>query len=283
MTASKETIILQNGIEMPVLGFGTWQSSEGSEAYEATMAALEAGYRHIDTAFAYGNEKSIGKAVNDSGIKREELFITTKLWNNDHGYENTLRAFDKSLNNLGLDCIDLYLIHWPVPFKFRDCFEQTNAGSWQAMEELYRKGLIKSIGISNFQRKHIDLLLKTAEIVPMVNQIRLYPGYIDEDTVRYSRELNIVLEAYSPLGTGKLLSDGSILQTAEKYGKTPAQICLRWSLQKGFVPLPKSVTPQRIKANAEIFDFELSEDDMQLLSDIENCCGDGADPDNINF
>lgn len=265
---------LSNGTKIPCVGFGTWQSADGDEAYSAVLSALRSGYRHIDTAAAYGNERSVGRAVSgflkESSVKREELFITTKLWNSDHGYENTKRAIQTSLKNLGLDYIDLYLIHWPNPLKFRSCWQQANAESWKAMEEAYNDGKLKAIGLSNFCERHIEELLKTAEIKPMANQIKVCPGIPQKDLADYSRSLGMVVEGYSPFGTGGVFKSEEMKSLSQKYGKTIAQICVRWSLQQNIVPLPKSVDRERIEENANVFDFELSDEDCELISGLEN-------------
>ncbi|MGX7350874.1 oxidoreductase, aldo/keto reductase [Enterococcus canis] len=278
-----DTYTLANGVKIPVVGLGTWQTPDGSEAEESVRAALKNGYRHIDTAAAYGNEASVGRAIKESGIPREEIFVTSKLWNTMHGYENTLEAFDETLTNLGMDYLDLYLIHWPNPIKFRDNWEEANAGSWKAMEELYEAGKIKAIGISNFREHHIDALLKTAKITPMVNQIRLTPGDPQTALVNYCRDHGMLLEAYSPLGTGKIFEVPEMKELAEKHHKTVAQIALRWSLQMGFLPLPKSVHENRIQENADIFDFELSGEDMALIAELKDVAGTASDPDTATF
>lgn len=274
---------LSNGVKIPCVGFGTWQIANGETAVSAVKEALRVGYRHIDTAAGYGNEESVGIAVKESGIPRKEIFITSKLQNSHHGYEATMQAFEETLKNLDMDYVDLYLIHWPNPIKFRDCWEEANAGTWRAFEELYEAGKIRAIGISNFRPHHIEALLKTAKIAPMVNQIRLCPGETQPETSEYCRAHNILLEAYSPLGTGKVFEVPEMQQLAEKYGKTIAQICLRWSLQMGYLPLPKSTTPSRIRENTQIFDFELSEEDVKLIANLKDCCGPTKDPDTINF
>ncbi len=283
MKSLKSTFTLHNGVTIPCVGFGTWQAQDGEQAETAVRAALEAGYRHIDTAAAYGNEESVGRAVRASGIDRAEIFVTSKLRNPDHGYESTLAAFDLTMRRLGLDTLDLYLIHWPNPAQFRDNWQEANAATWKAFEELYEAGRIRAIGVSNFRPHHLDALLKTARIVPMVNQIRLCPGDTQDETVAYSRKHNILLEAYSPLGTGKIFGVPLMQEMAAKYGKTVAQISLRWSLQMGFLPLPKSTTPSRIRENAALFDFELSQADMDRITGLEDCCGKASDPDKIPF
>ena len=267
-----DTLALANGTNIPCIGFGTWQSAEGDECYNAVLSALRAGYRHIDTASAYGNEESVGRAIADylaeSGTRREELFVTTKLWNDDHGYENTHAAIKLSLAKLGLDYVDLYLIHWPNPLKYRDCWQKANAHSWQAMEEAYEAGTLRAIGISNFYERHVDVLMQTARIPPMVNQIKLCPGQTQDVLVEYCKRLRMVVEAYSPLGTGGIFSNSCMKALAEKYGRSIAQLCIRWSLQRGYLPLPKSVTPERIAENARVFDFELSAADCTQIAEL---------------
>lgn len=283
MNSLRDCYQLTNGVQIPCLGFGTWQTPNGETAVSAVKEAIRLGYRHIDTASGYGNEESVGIAVKQSGIAREDIFITSKLFNPDHGYENTMKAFEQTMKNLDMDYLDLYLIHWPNPIKYRDCWQEANAGSWKAFEELYVAGRIRSIGISNFHPRHIDELMKTATITPMVNQIRLCPGDTQDEVVDYCKARNILLEAYSPLGTGSVFEVPEMQDIARKYGKTIAQICIRWSLQMGFLPLPKSVTESRIKENAEVFDFELSAQDIQMISDLKGCCGYSQNPDLATF
>lgn len=278
-----DSFVLSNGVEIPCVGFGTWQAPDGEEATNAVRVALDAGYRHIDTAAVYGNEVSVGKAVRESGIDRKELFVTTKLWNTEHGYETTLKAFDESMDKLGLDYLDLYLIHWPNPIKFRDCWQKANADTWRAFEELYNAGKIRSIGISNFRQHHIDALMETAKIAPMVNQIRLCPGSAEPELVQYCRDRNILLQAYSPMGTGKIFDVPEMKELARKYGRSIAQICIRWSLQMGFLPLPKSVTESRIRENALVFDFELTQEDVKLVAELGEVCGPTPNPDDRPF
>ena len=277
------TYRLANGIDIPSVGFGTWQTPDGEVAVQSVRCAIESGYTHIDTAQAYGNEESVGKAIRLSGVPRKDLFITTKLWNANHSYDLTMRSFDESMNKLGLDYLDLFLIHWPNPLAFRDRWEQANAESWKAMEELYEAGKIRAIGISNFRSHHMDALLKTAKITPMVNQIRLCPGDTQDETVAYCREHQMVIEAYSPLGTGRIFDVPEMQTLAKKYNRSIAQICIRWSLQRGYLPLPKSVTPARIQENLHVFDFELSEDDVQLIANLKGCVGYASDPDTRTF
>ena len=283
MKSLNDCFELHNGVKIPCVGFGTYQAQNGEMAVSAVKAAIALGYRHIDTAAGYGNEESVGIAVKQSGVRREDIFITSKLQNTEHGYENTMKAFEQTMKNLDIDYLDLYLIHWPNPIKYRNEWQSANAGTWKAFEELYKAGRIRSIGISNFHPRHIDELMKTAEIAPMVNQIRLCPGDTQDEVVDYCKERSMVLEAYSPLGTGRIFEVPQMQAIARKYGKTIAQVCIRWSLQKGYLPLPKSVTESRIRENAEVFDFELSAQDVQSISDLKGCCGYSQNPDTTVF
>jgi len=283
LTKLTDTYSLNNGTKIPIVGFGTWQTPDGQVAYESVLAALKAGYRHIDTAAAYGNEESVGKAIADSDVAREDLFVTTKLWNADHGYEATKAALATSLQKLGLDYVDLYLIHWPNPVAMRDNFEQLTADTWKAMEELYASRKVRAIGVSNFRPKHLDVLLKTAKVVPAVNQIFLNPSDMEADVVAYNEAHGILSEAYSPLGTGKIFGIPELKTIADKYQKSVAQIVLRWSLQNGFLPLPKSVHADRIEQNTELFDFELSPTDMETIDGMHGVAGLANDPDQVDF
>jgi len=283
LTKLTDTYSLNNGTKIPIVGFGTWQTPDGQVAYDSVLPALKAGYRHIDTAAAYGNEESVGKAIADSGVAREDLFVTTKLWNADHGYEATKAALATSLQKLGLDYVDLYLIHWPNPAAMRDNFEQLTADTWKAMEELYASRKVRAIGVSNFRPKHLDVLLKTAKVVPAVNQIFLNPSDMEADVVAYNEAHGILSEAYSPLGTGKIFGIPELKTIADKYQKSVAQIVLRWSLQNGFLPLPKSVHADRIEQNTDLFDFELSPTDMETIDGMHGVAGLANDPDQVDF
>ncbi|MFQ7746720.1 MAG: aldo/keto reductase [Eubacteriales bacterium] len=283
MKALTDCYTLANGVKIPCIGFGTWQTPNGEVAVSSVLSALEAGYRHIDTAQGYGNEESVGLAVNQSGSDRKYLLLTSKLTNSEHGYEKTLAAFETTLEKLGTDYLDLFLIHWPNPIAFRDHWQEANAGTWKAFEELYRSKRIRAIGISNFRPRHMEELSRTAEIAPMVNQIRLCPGDTQDEVVEYCRTHNILLEAYSPLGVGKIFEVPEMKALAEKYQKSIAQICIRWSLQRGYLPLPKSVTPSRIRENTQVFDFELDSSDVQLIADLKGCVGYSSDPDTTTF
>lgn len=283
MISQKDTYKLANGVEIPCLGFGTWQTPDGDTAVESVRCAIDVGYTHIDTAQAYGNEASVGKAIRLSGVPRKDLFITTKLWNKNHSYDLTMRSFEESMDRLGLDYLDLFLIHWPNPISFRDHWQQANAESWKAMEELVEAGRIRAIGVSNFRPHHLEALAQTAKIAPQVNQIRLCPGDTQDETVAYCRDHNMIVEAYSPLGTGRIFDVPEMQEMAKKYNRSIAQICIRWSLQRGYLPLPKSVTPSRIRENLNVFDFTLTDEDVQRIADLKGCVGYASDPDKTGF
>lgn len=266
-------VTLNTGKTMPQLGFGVFQIP-ADEVVEPVRSAIEAGYRSIDTAAAYGNEEGVGKAIAQSGVAREDLFVTTKLWNDDQGYDNTLRAFETSLNKLGLDYVDLYLIHWPMPGK--DAYVDT----WKAFEKLHADGLLSSIGVSNFHIPHLRRLFEESGVTPAVNQVELHPRLQQNDLRSFHDEHHIVTEAWSPIGQGKgLLDDPTLTELASKYGKSPAQVVLRWHLQLGNVAIPKSATPQRVQENIDVFDFELADDDMTTLAGLHTGERVGPDPD----
>lgn len=279
-----ETYTLSNGVAIPKIAFGTWQIPEGDPAYQSVRHALQVGYTHVDTAQIYGNEVSVGRAIADSGLAREEIFLTTKVWNDKHDYDLAKSSIEESLTKLGVDYIDLFLIHWPNPKALRenDAWKAGNAGAWKAMEEAYKAGKVRAIGVSNFMIHHLEALFETAEIKPQVNQILLAPGCAQEEVVAFCREHDMVVEAYSPLGTGNIFGHKEVEAIANRYGKSVAQVALRWSLQKGFLPLPKSVTPKNIEANLEIFDFELSQADMEKLDKLEGIASQ-SNPDEVQF
>ena len=282
MKSLTDVFKLYNGTELPCVGLGTWQSTDET-AKNAVLSALSLGYRLIDTAAAYGNECGVGDGIAQSGLNREEIFVTSKLRNAAHGYKATLDAFEGTLERLKLEYLDLYLIHWPNPVQFRTHWEESTAGTWRAFEELYSSGKIKAIGVSNFMPHHIETLMKTATIKPMVNQLKLCPGITQPEVVEYCGKNDIVVEAYSPFGTGSIFTVPQMQEMADKYGKSVGQLCLRWCLQMGFVSLPKSANPMRIKQNTEIFDFELSVADVDIISNLKGSCGEAPDPDNILF
>ncbi len=245
---------------MPLLGLGVYQTSPGKATEEAVKYALKIGYRHVDTASLYGNEESVGRAVRESGVPREQVFVTTKLWNSDHGYDAALRAFEKSQRKLGLGYVDLYLIHWPV--------SELREESWRALVELQRRGSCRAIGVSNYTVRHIDELLAGSKTVPDVNQVEFNPFLYQEELLRYCQGKRIQLEAYSPLTRGYKLRHPVVLEVAKTYSKSPAQVLIRWSLQHGLVVIPKSARPERIKENSEVFDFEISAADMSSLDSL---------------
>ncbi|MEU2676042.1 aldo/keto reductase [Streptomyces sp. NPDC007107] len=270
------TITLNNGLEMPQLGFGVWQVPD-DEATAAVTTALEAGYRSIDTAAIYGNETGTGKALATTDVPREELFVTTKLWNSEQGFDSTLRAFDTSLDKLGLEYVDLYLIHWPVPAK--DAYVDT----YKAFERILADGRAKSIGVSNFLPEHLERLLGETSVVPAVNQIELHPQLQQAEARAFHAEHGIVTEAWSPLGSGKgLLEVPTVLAVARKHGRSPAQVVLRWHLQTGHVVIPKSVTPSRIAENIDVFGFELDADDLAAFAALDEGKRIGSNPAEVN-
>lgn len=258
-----ENRVLYNGVCMPEIGYGTWQT-EDKEAKTCVSQALQSGYRHIDTASIYGNEAALGIGIRASNMPREELFVTSKVWNTNRGYDKTIDAFQQSLNNLGLDYLDLYLIHWPCNAKQSADYNRINLETYQALIDLYKAGKVRAIGVSNFLPHHLDMLLKT-EVPPMVNQIEFHPGYSQQEVIAYCQKHNIVVEAWSPLGCGSVLQDELVLELAEKYNKSAAQICIRFALQQNIVPLPKTIRSDKMKENLDVYDFSLTQKDMQKL------------------
>ncbi|WP_055069672.1 aldo/keto reductase [Clostridium massiliamazoniense] len=251
--------VLNNDVKIPSIGFGTYKSGNDDETAKIVKYALEVGYRQIDTASFYGNEVGVGRGIKESSVKREDIFLVTKLWNSDHGYENTIKAFNRSLENLQVEYIDLYLIHWP---------NKLNLETWRAFEDLYNAGKVRAIGVCNFKIGHLEELKKEAKIMPMVNQIEIHPLSSKENMLKYCNENNIQLVAWSPIMRGKLSSNELINDLAKKYKKTIVEIVLRWHIQRGVVPIPKSSNEERIKENFNIFDFNLSEDDMEAINSL---------------
>ncbi|MEF2977545.1 aldo/keto reductase [Subtercola sp. YIM 133946] len=269
-------VTLNNGVEIPQLGFGVFQI-DPKDTKEATLTALEVGYRHIDTAEMYGNEKEVGEAVASSGLKRDEIFVTSKLNNGFHATKDALQAFDTTMDDLGFEYLDLFLVHWPLP-KIGDFVE-----TWQAMQQILESKRVRAIGVSNFQPHHIERLLKETDVVPAVNQIEVHP-YLTQDDVRdFNREHGIATEAWSPIAQGKVLDDATIVDIAERLGKTPAQVTLRWHIQRGDIVFPKSVTRERVVENFNLFDFELSDDDIAAITALNRDERTGPNPDEFNY
>ena len=278
-----KTFKLNNGVEIPAIGFGTWQIPEGEEAYQAVKEALAAGYTHIDTAAIYGNEKSVGKAIKDSGIDRNSLFITTKLWNTERGYDKTIAAFEQSLSDLQLDYLDLYLIHWPANETQFANWSDINADTWRAFEHLYQQGKIRAIGVSNFPKDYLAKLLESATIVPAVNQIEFHPGYLQKDTVALCQSNDILVQAWSPLGSGRILQDETLIALAKEKNTSVGQLCIKFALSQGILPLPKSTNPDNIKRNLAIDDFELTASDIKTILDLPEMGFSGSDPKKVAF
>ncbi len=272
-TSLKSTTTLHNGVAMPWFGLGVFKVKEGHEVIESVKAAIRNGYISIDTAAVYQNEEGVGNAIKESGVPREELFITSKVWNSDQGYEATLKAYETSLNKLGLHYIDLYLIHWPGKNKFKE--------TWKALEKLYKDGRVRAIGVSNFHVHHLGELLKDAEVKPMVNQVEYHPHLAQKELLAFCQKEGIQLEAWSPLKHGQLLNDPTINEIGAKYGKSAAQVILRWDLQNNVVTIPKSIKEQRIIENSDIFDFELSLEDMEKIDSLNKDERVGPNPDDF--
>ncbi|MGN7177721.1 glyoxal reductase [Paenibacillus sp. FSL R5-0490] len=269
------TLTLNNGVEMPQFGLGVYKVEKGLQIEKTVKDAINIGYRLIDTAAFYENEEGVGKAIKESGVPREELFITTKVWNTDQGYNQTLHAFDNSRKKLGLDYIDLYLIHWPVKGKYVE--------TWRALEKLYKDGKVRAIGVSNFQIHHLKDILENSSEKPAVNQVELHPLLSQEELRAFCGEYNIKVQAWSPIARGRVLEDNTIKEIAKRHGKSAAQIILKWHLQNGIMVIPKSVKKERLRENTDIFDFELTEDDIRQMNALNNNHRFGADPDNFNF
>ncbi|UCD61126.1 MAG: aldo/keto reductase [Flavobacteriaceae bacterium] len=275
ITDIKGTFGLHNGVRMPYFGLGVYLSEDGNEVINAIKWSLEAGYRHIDTASIYNNEKGVGTGIKESDVPREDIFVVSKVWNSDQGYEQTLKAFDQSLDRLALDYLDLYLVHWPVSGKYKD--------TWKAMEHLYQEKRVRAIGVSNFMQHHLEDLLNTADIVPMVNQMEFHPYLVQQNLLDFCAARNIQYEAWSPMMQGRIFDIDTFNELAAKYNKTSAQIVLRWNLQKGVITIPKSSKRERIVANADIFDFELSAEDVANLDSLDKNQRFGPDPNNFDF
>ena len=274
-------VILNNGTEIPEIGFGTWQTTESVQ--KTIKTALEAGYTHIDTADIYGNEAEIGEAIADSGTERNKLFLTTKIWNNNRSAQGVKYSVEQSLQKLRTDYLDLLLIHWPANAKQFENWKDINAETWKAMEELYRSGIVKAIGVSNFMLPQLKALLETAEVIPAVNQIEFHPGYVQQELVDFCKEEGIAIEAWSPIGSGRLLKDEDLIEIAEKYNVSPAILCIQFCLQSGVIVLPKSENPENIKNNLHFERFRISDSDMKALKTLEETGFSGLNPETVDF
>lgn len=270
-----DTVTLNNGVEMPFFGLGVYKVDEGKQVEEVVKYALNVGYRSIDTAAFYQNEAGVGKAIRESGIPREEIFVTTKVWNTDQGYDSTLKAFETSLEKLNLDYIDLYLVHWPVKGKYIE--------TWKALEKIYEEGKVRAIGVSNFQIHHLEDIFEQCKVKPAINQVELHPHFSQLELRQFCQQHGIQIEAWSPLARARLLDEPILAEIGQKYGKSPAQVVLRWHLQQDIVIIPKSVKLERIKENADIFDFELSYEDMEEINRLNKNQRYGKDSDNFQF
>jgi len=269
----QSTVKLNNDVRMPILGLGVYQSPPGRVTRNAVNFALRVGYRHVDTARIYGNEADVGEAVRESGVPRGDLFIATKLWNSDQGYDSTLRACEASLKRLGLDYLDLYLVHFPVP--------DVRKESWRAMETLLKKGRCRAIGVSNFTIRHLEELIEASHVIPSVNQVELHPFLYQKELLKYCQDRGIQVEAYSPLARGERLQDPRIASLATKYSKSPAQLMIRWGIEHGLVVIPKSTRGERIRENSQVFDFDISDDDMRSLDSLNEDLRLNWDPTNV--
>lgn len=275
ITDLQGTFELHNGVQMPYFGLGVYLSEDGQEVVNAVKWAVESGYRHIDTASIYKNEEGVGQGIKEAGIAREDIFVVSKVWNDDQGYESTLRAFDESLKRLDLEYLDLYLIHWPTKGKYKE--------TWRALEYLYKEKKVRAIGVSNFMQHHLEDLLETAEITPMVNQMEFHPYLVQQQLIDYCESQKIQYEAWSPMMQGRIFDLDPLKKMGQKYNKSVAQVVLRWDIQKGVITIPKSAKKERIKANAAIFDFELSQEDVAYIDSLEKGKRFGPDPDNFDF
>lgn len=276
-----ERIKLLNGVEMPSIGLGTWQITDRRQMIDVVGGAYDTGYRMFDTAASYCNEIALSKAIAENGINREDIFISNKVWNTSRGFDAVKEACVRSLNKLKTEYFDLYLVHWPASMKLYSDWEEINADTWRGMEQIYKDGLARAIGVCNFKIHHLETLKKTAEIMPMINQVELHPGLNQNDLLNYCKHNGIIIEASSPLGNGQILHNSELLKLSEDKKKSVAQICLRWELQKGVIVIPKTTNINRMKENLDVFDFELSESEMKVIDSIPYCGGIGIDSDEV--
>lgn len=278
MNSIHDCYTLSNGLQIPCVAFGTYKAADG-DSTEVIKTAIETGYRYFDTASFYDTEPFLRDAIKESGISREEFFVASKLWKDEMGYENAKQAFERTLENLGTEYLDLYLIHWPLPSPDYADWRTLDTDTWKALEELYEEGRVKAIGLSNFLPHHIENILKYCKVKPMVNQLEFHPGYTQEAAVRYCQEQGILVQAWSPIGRGRVLADAMMAELAEKYQVSVAQICLRYALQRGIIPLPKSSSAERMRQNQDIFAFELSQEDMYRIDTMPQTGWSGEHPD----
>lgn len=282
-SSPKDAFKLRNGVEIPCVGFGTYLTPDGDTCVNSVKEALLAGYRHIDTAEFYANEESVGKALAESGISRDEVFVTTKLWNTNQGYDSALRHFDMSAKKLGLDTVDLYLIHWPMAKDFVADYPKTLLDTWRAFERLYEEGRVRAIGVCNCLKHHLKVIIDNSKVAPMVNQIEFHAGLVQKEAEEFSKHNGVVVEAWAPLCRGRAFGNPVLESIAAKHGKTQAQVLVRWCLDKGVLPLPKSVTPSRIRENIDVFDFALSADEIAAIETIEGVGRIGSNPDDAKY
>ena len=274
---------LSNGMEIPNIAFGTWKFPDNDETSQIITDAIESGYRYIDTAKSYGNEKSVGKGIKNANINREDIIIGGKLWNDDRGYDNIIKACYRTIETLDCNYLDIYLIHWPASKAVHENWEEINAETWKAMEYLYNSGIVKAIGVCNFKINQLEALFKSADIKPMINQIECHPGFVQQEIIEFCKKQNILVEAWSPLGSGKLMKKEQLKEIARKYNKDVAQICIKWCLQNGVLPLPKTSDKERMKSNLNIFDFEISQEDMEILNNLPYMAAYGLDSETITI
>lgn len=282
-SSPKDAFKLRNGVEIPCVGFGTYLTPDGDTCVNSVKEALSAGYRHIDTAEFYANEESVGKALAESGISRDEVFVTTKLWNTNQGYDSALRHFEMSAKKLGLDTVDLYLIHWPMAKDFVADYPRTLLDTWRAFERLYEEGRVRAIGVCNCLKHHLKVIIDNSKVAPMVNQIEFHAGLVQKEAEEFSKLNGVVVEAWAPLCRGRAFGNTVLESIAAKHGKTQAQVLVRWCLDKGVLPLPKSVTPSRIRENIDVFGFALSADEIAAIETIEGVGRIGSNPDDAKY
>ena len=274
---------LNNGLEIPNIAFGTWKFPDNETTSQIIANAIESGYRYIDTAKSYGNEEAVGRGIKNANIKREDIIIGGKLWNDDRGYDNIIKACHKTIEALNCDYLDIYLMHWPASKAVHENWKEINAETWQAMEYLYNSGIVKAIGVCNFKINQLEALMENAKIKPMINQIECHPGFMQNEIIEFCKKQDILVEAWSPLGSGKLMKKEQMKEIASKYNKDVAQICIKWCLQNGVLPLPKTSDKDRMKSNLNVFDFEISQDDMNYLNNLPYMAASGLDSETITI